>query len=43
MMSKPLRPRLGLEAQRDIVLDDPARFLQELGLFLRSRFDQQAY
>ena len=35
--------RLDLERDRDQVLADPERFLQELALFLRARFDQQLY
>jgi uncharacterized RDD family membrane protein YckC len=35
--------RLDLAPQRERVLEDPARFLQELGLFLRSRFDEQRF
>lgn len=35
--------RLGLEEDEERVLQDPARFLQELGLFLRDRFEGQAY
>lgn len=35
--------RLGLEAERERILADPQRFLQELGLFLQERFEGRAY
>jgi uncharacterized RDD family membrane protein YckC len=35
--------RLDIRADEERVLEDPRRFLQELGLFLRDRFEGEAY